>query len=326
MPDIKKQLQWSKLKVGSIITLALLIVLAAVLFTGNLKDLFLEKVEIKSHFRDVEGLRKGDPVWLFGTEVGSVRQIALNPAYGTVVIMSVNKSILPFVKEDSTAVILTMGLLGDKYIAISAGSPEARPVRSEEMIEGVAQIGVQNVMKASSSTIEAMNKLMVKLDDLVSRIDQGQGTIAKLLNDPSLYNNLNRSAQTLSQVTEEIRSSHGTLKKLIEDPTLYNRFEALSGRLEAWARKLQESQGTLEKLIKDPTLYNDLTKGTKQMSAILEQIDKGEGLASALLKNRDLVRELSETLVQLKKTAANIEAFTTDIKTNPKKFLKFSIF
>ena len=125
MADVKKQLQWSKLKVGSVITLALLILLVTVFFAGNIEELFLKKVELKTHFKDVKGLRRGAPVWVFGTEVGSVREIDLDPNYGTIVTMKMNKSALPFIKEDSTAGILTMGLLGDKYIEIGTGSPEA---------------------------------------------------------------------------------------------------------------------------------------------------------------------------------------------------------
>ena len=95
----------------------------AVFFAGNIEELFVKKVELKANFRDVGGLRKGAPVWLFGTEIGAVRGIDLNPTYGTVVTMSINRSALPYIRKDSNASVLTMGLLGDKYVEISAGSP-----------------------------------------------------------------------------------------------------------------------------------------------------------------------------------------------------------
>src|SRR4030067_2164097 len=98
MADIKKQLQWSQLKVGSVMTLALFILLATVFFAGNLEELFSKKVALKTHFKDVKGLRRGAPVWIFGTEVGSVKEIDLDPAYGTVVTMRINKSALPYIK------------------------------------------------------------------------------------------------------------------------------------------------------------------------------------------------------------------------------------
>ena len=395
MADIKKQLQWSKLKVGSVITLALLILLVTVFFAGSLEDFFSKKVELKTHFKDVKGLRKGAPVWVFGTEVGSVKAIDLDPAFGTIVTMKINKSALPFIREDSTASILTMGLLGDKYIEIGAGSPEAKAVRPGETIQGTLQIEFQDVMKTSSATIETMSEFIKKLDGFVTKIEEGQGTVAKLLNDPSLYNNLNettrtlsKTSQTLSLVAEEIRTSQGTLNKLIEDPSLYEKLQASASHLEEMTRTVKESTGTLKKLIEDPTLYNqllassshieasskkieefsgklnpfitkldafstrlsegqgtlrkliedpalyeDLDKGVRQLSSvmedahtILERIDKGEGLATAFLKNKELVKELDETLVQFKTMTREMEALLKDIKANPKKYLKFSLF
>ncbi len=395
MADIRKQLRWSKLKVGAVVTLALLILLVTVFFAGNLQELFLKKVELKTHFKDVKGLRRGAPVWLFGTEVGSVSQIDLSPTYGTVVTMKINKSAIPFIKEDSTAGVLTMGLLGDKYVEIGAGSPEAKPVRPGETIKGTAEIEFQDVMKVTSVTIETMSEFIKKLDSFVTKVEEGHGTVAKLLNDPSLYNNmnettrtLNKTAQTLSQIAEGIQTSQGTLKKLIEDPSLYERLQSTASHLEemtrtvkesagtlkkliedptlynqllsssshieastkkieefsgkldpfitkldAFSARLSEGQGTLRKLIEDPTLYEDLDKGVRQLSSvmeeahtILERIDKGEGLATAFIRNKELVKELDETIVQFKKMALEMEGLVKDIKANPKKYLKFSLF
>jgi ABC-type transporter Mla subunit MlaD len=329
-----------------------------------------------------------------------------------------------------------MGLLGDKYIEISAGSPKGNPAHPGELIEGTAKLEFQDVMKTSAITIETMTVFIKKLDGLVTKMEEGQGTFGRLLNDPSVYNSLNKTAQTLSLVAEEIRTSRGTLKiliedpslyqkllaaashleemtrtikessgtlkkliedpaiynklletashveasgknieafsgklepfitnldafstklnesqgtlkKLIEDPAIYNKLletashveasgkniEAFSGKLEpfitkldAFSTKLNESQGTLKKLIEDPALYEDLNRGVKQVSSILEQIDKGEGLATAFLRDKELARELSETLVQLKRMTQDIEALAKDIKANPKRYLKFSIF
>jgi len=374
MADIKRELQWSKLKVGSVITLALFIIFVTVFFAGNLEDLFSKKVTLKANFKDVKGLRKGAPIWIFGTEVGSAKEIDLDPAYGTVVTMRINKSALPYIKEDSKASILTMGLLGDKYVDISGGSAAAGPIHPEKMIQGAAQIEFQDVMETSTITIQTTTEFIKKLEAFVTKIEEGQGTVAKFLNDPSVYNNINKAAQTLSSVAEEIRTSRGTLrmlmddpsfynkmaaaasnleemtrtvkessgtlKKLIEDPSIYNKLlesashieafstkmESVSTKLETFSTKLDESQGTLHRLIEDPTLYEDLDKGAKQLSSILEQIDKGEGLASAFLRDKALVKELDETLVQIRIMTQELEVLVKDIKTHPKKYLKFSIF
>ena len=121
MFDIKKQLLWSKLKVGVVITAALMVILLTVFFAGSIETLFAPKIDIFAQIRDVRGLREGSPVWFAGVEVGSVKDISLNATYGTLVTLSINKSATEFIRRDSVATVMTMGLLGDKYVEISDG-------------------------------------------------------------------------------------------------------------------------------------------------------------------------------------------------------------
>lgn len=154
MFEIKKQLMWSKLKVGLVITLTLLIFFITVFFAGAIEKFFSKKVELKAHIQDVKGLRKGAPVWISGIEVGSVKSMSLHPAYGTIVTLSVKRSALGFLRKNAEASILTMGLLGDKYIELSSGSPDAETIKPGDVIKGRAQIDFKDVMETSAASIE----------------------------------------------------------------------------------------------------------------------------------------------------------------------------
>jgi phospholipid/cholesterol/gamma-HCH transport system substrate-binding protein len=343
MFDTRKQLRWSKIKVGLVITIAFLILLVAVFFAGNIQNIFLKKAELKIQFRDVVGLRRGAPIWILGIEEGSVKNITLDPIYGVIVTIVVNKNALEFVRRDSRATILTMGLLGDKYIELSTGSPQEEPIRPGEMIEGSSEMGLR----------EVMGQFMERMDSLVTKIDKGQGSIAKLLNDPTLYNDLTKATHNLSALVEDIRNSQGTLKlliedpsvykkisaaassleefsrkinessgtmkNLIEDPSLYNKTLAAASQLEEFSRRLNEGQGTLKRIIEDPALYEDLNRDLKEISSILERIEKGEGVAGALIYDRELAKGLKESVAELKELLKNI-------KDHPGKYFKFSLF
>lgn len=58
MFDLKKQLRWAQVKVGIIISLALVILFLSVFFAGSINKLLHPKVEIKAAMRDVKGLKK----------------------------------------------------------------------------------------------------------------------------------------------------------------------------------------------------------------------------------------------------------------------------
>jgi phospholipid/cholesterol/gamma-HCH transport system substrate-binding protein len=349
----KKQLSWSKIRMGVVITLALFLLLLSVFFAGNIKTFFLKKVELKAQIHDVRGLRKGAPIWIHGTEVGYVEGIKLNPVYGTIVTMKIDRNVLNFIKGDSAASVMTMGLLGDKYIEISSGSPQAPPIRPGEMIKGAAQIELNDVMATAATSIEKMGEFINRLDRLVTKVEEGQGTIAKLIGDPQLYDHLNKDAQMISLILEEIKNAqgtlkmlvedpslyhklltaassieefskkmnedHGTLQKLIEDPSLYNQTLSTISDLEEFSKKLKQGEGTLEKLITDPELYGNLDKGAAQLSSILERIEEGRGLLGALTKDEELTQEAKDTIKQLKE-------LIKDIKENPKKYFKISLF
>jgi len=326
MFEAKKQLKWSKLKVGLVLTVGLLILVLAVFFAANIQNILTEKIELKIQFTDVMGLRKGAPVWILGIEEGSVKSIKLDPVYGVVVTVSVNRRSLEFVSKQSQATIMTMGLLGDKYIELSAARSHGEPIGPGEMIKGTTETGLKGVMETVGVAIEKMGQFIERMDNLVTRIEKGQGTIAKFLNDPTLYNNLTEASRHLSAVLEDVRNSRGTMKLLMEDPSLYNKALATASSMEEFSKKLNESAGTLKKVIEDPELYGNLNRASSQLSSILEGIERGKGMAGALIKDDELVKGLQDVLVEFKKLSAEIEALAKDIKEHPKKYFKFSLF
>ncbi len=326
MADVRKQLHWSQLKVGLVLTVSLLILVVAVFFAANIQSLLISKVELKIQFTDVMGLRKGAPVWILGIEEGSVKSIKLDPVYGVIVTVSVSRNALKFVSRQSRATILTMGLLGDKYIELSAGLPQEESIRPGERIKGSAETKLKDMMGTVGVAIEKMGQFIERMDTLLTKVEKGQGTIAKFLNDPSLYNQLTEASHRLSGLLDDVKNSRGTMKLLIEDPSLYNKALAAVSSTEEFSRKLNESVGTLKKLIEDPHLYDTLNKASTQISSILDGIEKGKGMVGALTKNEELPQDLRDTLTELKKLTAEIEALAKDIKEHPKKYLKFSLF
>ncbi len=326
MFDMKKQLMWAKLKVGLVITLALLMLFITVFFAGDIQNIFSPKVQIKVGVKDVRGLRKGSPVWISGIEIGSVKGIDLHPEYGTLVTMSINKDALKFVKKDSKASVMTMGLLGDKYIELSSGSPDAESIKPGDTIKGTVQLEVQDIVNASSVSLEKITGFVEKLGNFIEKIENSEGTVAKFLTDPSIYNNLKETTKTLSMILKDFKESQGTMKMFMEDPSLYNKMLNTASSIEEFSRKLNEGPGTLKRLAEDPELYENLNMASKQLSSILERIDAGEGTAGSLIRDKELVRDMKDTLVELKGSITEFKELLKDFKEHPKKYLKFSIF
>lgn len=104
----------------------LFLVLAAIAFSvlafkvSGLTSLFPERsYTIKAAFDDIGGLKVRSPVKVGGVQIGQVTDISLDPTtYKAIVKMEIYQQFND-IPDDSSASILTSGLLGDNYISIA---------------------------------------------------------------------------------------------------------------------------------------------------------------------------------------------------------------
>ncbi len=326
MFDIKKQLMWSKLKVGVVITVAVVLLLVTVFFAGGIGDLFISKVIIRAEIKDVKGLRRGAPVWVSGIEIGFVKNISLNSQYGTEVTMSIIESALPYIRTDSYANVITQGLLGDKYIELTGGSLEAGQIKPGSVIKGAAQLEVKDLVEASATSMAKVTEFVNKVDMILEHFEKSEGTVAKLLKDPALYDTLKQSTTTLLAILKELKESEGSAKMFIKDPALYNNMLAASSSLEKFSRTMDEGNGTLKRLAASPEIYDNLNNASRKLDSLLSGINSGEGTAGLLVKDKELAAQLKETVAGLSDAVLELKELTKDIKAHPKKYFKFSVF
>ncbi len=353
MYDYIKQLSWAKLKVGIVITCALFIIFVTVMFAGSIGKLFMPRTDIFAEFADIKGLREGSPVWFSGVEIGSVKSIYFTPKENIKVTLSISSDTIRYLKQDSKAGIFTLGLLGDKYVEISPGTKESEHLKPHDTIIGVTQTDIQDVVRTGEQSIASLTDFIAMLEDILTTIEKGEGTVSKLLNDPALYNNLKNTTGDLSNMLKKIdrgqgslgklvtddklyldlsasvqdvklfadslRKSEGTVHKLIDDPVLYNKFLSASENLDDFSKRLAQSKGTIHRMIEDESLYENINSASEKLVSLLENIEHGEGLVGRLLTDDELSQELTVTLKEL-------NTLITDIKENPSHYFKFSLF
>jgi phospholipid/cholesterol/gamma-HCH transport system substrate-binding protein len=353
MYDYAKQHNWAKLKVGIVGTTAFLTVFFAVMFAGNIEKLFAPRVMVTAMADDVKGLREGSPVWFSGVEIGAVKKIEFTVQQKVRFVMMIAPDSLKYLKKDSRANILTLGLLGDKYVELTPGTKDAPALKPGEAISGITQTEINDVVQTSQESIAKITDFIVKLEEILKNIRQGKGTVTKFFKDPLLYDNLKETTDELKALAgkvnhgegtvgrllnednvyvdlsssvediklfaETLKGSEGTLNKLIKDPSLFDRFQRASESLDTFSHRLASSKGTLNKLIEDKRLYDNVTAASGKFNVILDKIDRGEGLAGSLVSDDELSKELSSTLEEL-------NVLIRDIKENPDRYFKISIF
>lgn len=326
MYDLKKQLKWSKLRVGIVVTLALLILFITVFFAGGIEELFYPKVEIQAKIKDVKGLRRGSPVWLAGVEIGYVKKMRLHEEHGTIVTLAIREDSLNFIKKDSVATVQTMGLLGDKYIELSGGSPGAEPLTKGDIIEGKSQLEIKDIVDVSAQSINKITEFIDRLNSFIAKVEKSEGTLGRFVNDPTLYQNLTETTKRLSLIVKDFETKEGTFQMLMKDRTLYDKLTDASIKINELTTKISSGEGTLGRLSADPSLYENLNSLSIKLSEVAKNLTEGEGVAGILLKDKEMAKEFKEIVISLKEVVVELKALTKDIKEQPKKYFKFSIF
>ncbi|MBI4465465.1 MAG: MCE family protein [Acidobacteria bacterium] len=358
MPQ-RRDIRWSQLKVG-LISASSLVLLAAVIFliTGQ-TGLFTETMMLRTYSPDAGGLKVGGPVRLAGVDVGSVQRVALSgrpdPAEAVEIVMEINRRYSPDVREDSDALIAAEGLLGERYVNISKGTPTTPQISPGGMVPFRHTAEFSELVGGSRDLLDNLNVLTVRLNSIVGTIESGQGTIGKLIHDDSLvrraeatvssaeklfadisggkgslgrlvaseefYEHVNSTVASLDRVLDKVENGEGTIGKLIQDPSLYQNANQLVSRGSTLMDNINQGRGTLGKLAQDETLYQRLNSAVNDLQGVLSRVNAGEGSIGKLLHDQALYNNLNSTSVEVRELLA-------DFRKDPKKFLtiQFRIF
>ncbi len=114
--------------VGLFMVAGIVSLLMLALQVSGLGEFFHEEIgyKVKAEFANIGGLKPRAKVTIAGVTVGRVKNIILEPkTFNAEVIMVINPNRLPYkLPIDTRASIMTAGLLGDNYIALSPGFSE----------------------------------------------------------------------------------------------------------------------------------------------------------------------------------------------------------
>ncbi|MBN1600394.1 MAG: MCE family protein [Chitinispirillaceae bacterium] len=300
MYEINRKLTWSSVKAGIVITVALFILLILVLFTGVLNELFEPKSIVYAKFKNVEGMRPGAVVWLYGLEKGHIRAINITKN-GAYIKIAINRSAFRLLRTDASAKINTMGILGDKFVELNTGNSDGF-VSENDTIKGINSTGFDDVISSSTATLKQLDSLTKNLTLLIQSVNKDDGSIGKLINDSMLYNNFNAAVKSIKQTTDHIRFARGSVNRLINDTVFY--------------RNLNNAT----------TGVNNLAVDIRNLIGTIDEGVSNGSLASALLTDSDLVDSLRQTISSYRTTAKTISVLIEDIKENPKKYFKIEVF
>lgn len=290
--------------------------------------------------------------------------------------MRISDQYRSWIKNDSNISLGSIGLLGDKFIEISLGRTDESPPVIEEKVDGLwggktvevvivtgtRQAGFQELITGANDILSNFELLSDKLQSLMDKFEEGEGTVGKFLSDDTFYDNLNAATERAKVAADEastllrnLSSGKGTIPTLINDPRLHDRILSVADRLDASIKAVNEGTGTLGLLVNDRAVYDKANDTMSSIRQIAKRIADGQGTLGKLSTDDKLYADLRNSIDQLNKLLADVQEgkgtlgrlakdeqlyqnvnevatevvkLIYDFRQNPKKFLtiKFEIF
>ena len=341
MPS-EKQLRWSQLRVGVTVIVAVVALMFVVFLMSSTTGIFTNKIQLYTYFDNAEGLVPGAPVRLQGVDIGNVTGISVVANHGNTPVqirMRVNTrysdGATPMLRKDSIASLSTAGVLGQSFVDIDTSHAKDRGARDGDTLPAENKPDFQDVVKASQTSLQNVDILVRRLDRIIASIESGQGTVGKLIYDPSLYNRLNATVSEAQTLVNEVSSGKGSIGKLVANDELYNKLNADVDKLDKIIDSINSGQGTVGKLIKDPTLYNNANEtmakarnmlpndpefakklqGTvENLHALTTKMNEGQGSVGKLFNDPSVYNNTDQLLTEARH-------LMQAIRENPKKYL-----
>lgn len=344
MPKSQKSSSLSQLRVGIFVLLGLAILAFMILNSSGDFNPFEKKIRLKARFASADGLRNGAEVQLAGVHIGKVENVVFLPPDSPgdskiEAVMLVGKSldgrpVSERIRSDSTAqLIATSVLANDKMINITPGTARGIPVEENHVLESSAAISINQLTSTGNDLLQQINKLAIPTNEILNKANQGEGTLGRIINDQSLYQNLDASVGEakltmlkIQNLIDRLKAGDGSAGKLINDPALYDSLNSTVSQLEAISKDLKAGRGTAGKFLTDDALYNEAKQimteareGIKKINKIAEDfqaisgdLSAGKGTAGKLLKDEAMYEDVRNAINRINSTTAKMETLLAD--------------
>jgi len=300
-------------RLGLFFALAFLAAVIIFEMVGGL-DVFKPGIRLRARFDNVQELKEGDPVRMAGVDVGRVEKIGFADNRVEVTFKVQKKA---QVHTNSKATIRFVGLMGQNYVSVDFGTPNAPLAEPDALLESAEQPDLSAILAKLDNVATGVEGLTKSFAG--DNINNLLGPFTDFLkeNNPRLTAILGN----LQSISSEIAQGRGTIGKLIREDELYNLAVGTVTNLNATADELKltinqahsivdqinQGQGTLGRLAKDDSLFRQTTNAMGNLGEILQKINRGQGSVGKLVNDETLYKNARMTLQKVDKATEGLE-------------------
>lgn len=288
------------------VRVGLLVLVGFVVFTGFMfwltgRSLVSKSVPVSVVFKNVSGLKEGDPVRVSGVKKGRVGPVRLQRVGHVTVTLQLDPEVRPH--KDARATVASADFLGAKYVDYDPGVSDTVLARgeqiqglTEEQFADVAQGAARSAQELIANVNKGLNPGQLASDIHATLIatQRGMNALTQAANGPAV-----QQTQATLKSLERVMSHLDTLLGAANPTTTGKRLDTLSTNLTQLTSRLADATGSLK--------------------GLLEKMDKGEGTLGRMATDSMLYKNLNATLKSLSE-------LLTDLKERPGRYLTVKVF
>ena len=280
------------------VRVGLLVLVGFAVFTGFMfwltgRSLVSKSVPVNVVFKNVSGLKEGDPVRVSGVKKGRVGPVRLQRVGHVSVTLQLDPEVRPH--KDARATVASADFLGAKYVDYDPGVsdtllPRGEPIQglTEEQFADVAQGAAKSAQELIANVNKGLNPGQLASDIHATLIatQRGMEALTKAANGPAIQ----QTQATLASV-ERVMARFDTLLGNANVVNSGKRFDSLSvnmtqltsrladatGSLKGLLDKMERGEGTMGKFATDTMLYKNLNATLKSLSELLTDLKERPG-------------------------------------------------
>src|SRR2546428_1305967 len=291
-------------KIGLLVATALAILMVTVFSLNQEQPFWERKVQYEVHFTRTGGLQTGAPVSLSGVPIGTVAEMRFppDPAISYIqVLVNVKGDLAARIRENSVASIRTIGLLGDRYIELSAGTPESPPVPPGGLIASIDPVEIEALVGQGGDIVTNIVEVTASLKDVLGAIQRGEGLLGAMLRNRELGEatlvdlqrtmaNVQGTTASLEKVLGRVDHGEGVLGQLTSDTQeareLLTHVRRSAKSLDTLTDRLNRGNGALARLMEDEAyahrVLGNLDRAISDLADVAAKLDHGQGTLGKL--------------------------------------------
>jgi len=249
-------------KLGVFVVIGIALFLTAVFYLGKDGNVFNKTFTVSAVFKNVEGLKEGDNVWLSGVKIGMVKRVRIISDGKVMVELSLKDKQNQFIKKNATATVGSDGLVGNKIVVIRPGNAN-EIIHDNDTINSFSPTDTQELFNLAKEVGGNAKSITDDFKTIAQRLNKGEGLLGELLTEGPVSKDLrtaivslkqagentNQATNDLKRILAEVNNGDGLVAKLITDTAYANTFESALNNVEQLGKNTKQMSEELKKVI-----------------------------------------------------------------------------